>query len=46
METIRAFFPQLLTHGEDSPREALAMKIQQQLKLPSTLHNMGDVIEL
>jgi len=36
----------VLTHGEDGPREALAKKIQQQFKLPSTLPNRRDVIEL
>jgi metallo-beta-lactamase family protein len=36
----------ILTHGEDGPREALAKKIQQQFKLPSTLPGRGDVIEL
>jgi len=36
----------VLTHGEDGPREALAMQIQQRFKLSSRLPKMGDVIEL
>jgi metallo-beta-lactamase family protein len=36
----------ILTHGEDEPRAALAKKLQQQFKLPSTLPGMGEEIAL
>jgi predicted metal-dependent RNase len=36
----------LLTHGEDDQRAALARLIQQRHRLPSTLPEMGAVIEL
>lgn len=36
----------ILTHGEDEPRQALAKKIQQQFRLPSSQPAMGEVIEL
>lgn len=36
----------VVVHGEDKPRAALARKIQQRFKLPSTLPKMGETIEL
>ena len=36
----------ILTHGEDEPRAALAKKIQQRFRLPSTLPRMMETVEL
>lgn len=36
----------ILTHGEDEPREALAMEIQRRFKLKCSLPQMKDVVDL